>query len=83
MSWNFFDAWVPKRTSHKAKPCTFEEMKLQETKCSNSYEKWKSCVDTKGFNDSVCREKLLEKYYSCVSKLKNMKVYLEDKDLST
>lgn len=82
MSWNFFDAWVPKRQNFKVENCTEKEVKLQEIKCLGKYDDWNECVKNKGFNDAVCRENLLENYYSCVGRLNAMKECLEDKDIS-
>lgn len=81
MSWNFFDAWKSKRTSETPLKCTVEELKNQEKTCLGRHEKWKTCVDECGFNDPICRGKLLEKYYKCVIKQNRMKIFIEDQDL--
>ena len=63
MSWNFFDAWKSKRTNEKPLKCTPEEFALQVKKCKKKYDIWQECVELCGFNDPVCREKHLGKYY--------------------
>lgn len=82
MTWNFFDSWVPKRTQHKKIECTDTDYGVQESKCKKRYDKWQTCVDARGFNDPICREKLLENYYGCVDTLISMRNFLEDKSLS-
>lgn len=81
MSWNFFDSWKSKRSSEKPIKCTEKEMADQESKCKKIYSVWQECVDTCGFNDPVCREKHLDKYYKCVTIQNRMKTFLQDQDL--
>ena len=83
MSWNFFDAWNSKRTNNKMIEATPEDVERQSITCKKKYEKWRTCVDYKGFNDAKCREKCLESYYTCVNKLNNMKLYLEESSINS
>ena len=81
MSWNFFDAWKIKRTNEKQFKCTEKEFSDQEKKCKKKFNVWENCTENSGFNDPICRNNKLVKYYSCVEKLNRMKTFLEDKDL--
>ena len=81
MSWNFFDSWKPKRVSERPIKCSQEEFEIQEKKCKKKYDNWQECVDGCGFNDPVCRDKLLPNYYKCTVKQNAMLTYLEDLDL--
>ena len=81
MSWNFFDSWRAKRVDEKLIKCSEKEVIDQEFKSRKSYDSWQECADTYGFNDPICREKRLEKYYKCMIRLNRMKNYIQDKDL--
>lgn len=81
MSWNFFDAWKSKRTNEKPVKCTAEELESQTRKCKKKYDVWQECVEISGFNDPMCRETRLAKYYKCTMLQNRMKIYLEDEDI--
>jgi hypothetical protein len=82
MSWNFFDAWMPKRYHFLYNDVSPEALRSQTELCQEKFEAWEDCTERRGFNDPTCRDKLLDRYYVCVAKLNAMRAAVEDKDLN-
>jgi hypothetical protein len=77
MSWNFFEAWMPKRYLFLYNDVSPEALRSQTELCQAKFEAWES----RSFNDPTSRDKLLDRYYACVAKLNAMRSVVEDKDL--